>query len=173
MEDDFSANTIIGIRNSLLLPFEMKVTSQHNSKDQQLNFRQWSRKGYAVFASLGRTVRIATLKTAVADGLKDKSGAAANALPLMAMLVDDDNELDDALPEIISPELLLCQPFVAFIQSTQTAVAACIDRLTTFIDNTNPVGISRQGFLFYPPCQWPTAKAINNFKIVCYGNIAN
>jgi len=138
-----------------------------------LNFRQWSRKGYAVFASLGRTVRIATLKTAVADGLRDKSGAASNALPLMASLVEDDNELDDELPESASLELLLCQPLMACIQSTQTAVAACIDNLISLIDNTNPVGISRQGFLFYPHCQWFKPLANNNFKIVCYGNIAN
>jgi hypothetical protein len=151
----------------------MKVTRQHNSKGQQLNFRQWSRKGYAVFASLGRTVRIATLKTAVADGLKDKSGAAANALPLMAMLVDDNNELDDALPEITSPELLLCQPIATLIQSTQTAVAACSDKLISLIDNTNPVGTCRQGFLFYPHCQYLISKAINTLKIVRYGNIAN
>lgn len=151
----------------------MKVTRRHNSKGQQLNFRQWSRKGYAVFASLGRTVRIATLKTAIADGLKDKSGAASNALPLMATLVDDDNELDDELLATISLEQILNQPLAAFIQSTQTAIAACSDNHISFNDNTNPVGISRQGFLFYPHCQWFKPLANNNCKIVCYGNIAN
>ena len=43
------------------------------SAKRHINFRQWSRKGYAVFLSLGKVVRIATLKLAVSDRLNEKS----------------------------------------------------------------------------------------------------
>lgn len=42
-------------------------------KKHILNFRQWSRKGYAVFSSLGKVVRIAVLNRATSDRLLDKS----------------------------------------------------------------------------------------------------
>lgn len=63
----------------------------------QLNFRQWSRKGYAVFASLGRLVRIAVLKLAVSNTLACKERKGAVVLQPQATVGDASDE-----PEVMT-----------------------------------------------------------------------
>jgi hypothetical protein len=48
---------------------------QNRFASKSLNFRQWSRKGYAIFCSLGKTVRIAVLKMALSARMTTKNNA--------------------------------------------------------------------------------------------------
>lgn len=102
-----------------------------------IQFRQWSRKGYAVFASLGRNVRIAVLKLAVSDTLSCKNH---KAFAVTANHTDC-GEIDcgDDAPDEFAETLLLEQSFL-FIPVTGTLAACDID--VTIFNNMmkNPVG---------------------------------
>lgn len=123
----------------------MKTNQQHHQPVAPLNFRQWSRKGYAVFASLGKSVRIATLKTAISEGVGGKSDAAVNPLQLQ-LLTADAGDLQEPVDDI---SLTLNNSFLSSLLMTivtaQPTVAACDDILSHHY-NKNPVGIGRQGF---------------------------
>jgi hypothetical protein len=125
----------------------MKTSNRHSVQPAVANFRQWSRKGYAVFASLGRTVRIATLKTAVTSVLTGKNGTSVNLFPVMAVVDDEVNDLECSSGEPLDVELTLCQLVMAVVMP-QPAIAACDACVNIPFNNINPVGRCQRGFLF-------------------------
>lgn len=124
----------------------MKRSNRHNAQLVVANFRQWSRKGYAVFASLGRTIRIATLKTVVTSVFGGKKGILVNLFPFMDFAGDKDQDEEYLPNDTLCAELTLCQSLMAIVMS-QPAVAVCEAYLINTFDNINPVGSCRQGFL--------------------------
>ena len=106
----------------------IQTQKRHNSLIQ---FRQWSRKGYAVFASLGKNVRIAVLKLAVSDTLSCKNHKAF-AVTESHTASDDIDCGDDVQNEEPIEALLLEQSFL-FIPVIGTLAACDID-VTIFIN---------------------------------------
>ncbi|MDR0430327.1 MAG: hypothetical protein LBH58_07610 [Tannerellaceae bacterium] len=74
----------------------MEKTIPHNS----IRFRRWTRKGYAMFSSLGRCVTIGTLGCKVADASlkKQKTGIPVNSQRADKNVSSDDNPDNDSLP---------------------------------------------------------------------------
>lgn len=103
----------------------IQTQKRHNSLIQ---FRQWSRKGYAVFASLGKNVRIAVLKLAVSDTLSCKNHKAFALTE--GYIACDEIDCGDDTPDEFVETLLLEQSFL-FIQVTGT-LAACDFDVTVF-----------------------------------------
>lgn len=116
------------------------------NKPTAFNFRRWSRKGYAVFASLGRLVRIATLKTVVSTGLACKE---VTVVPFSTSSNTDD-EVDDewllAQPEVPFASILITQ--ILSIQTIAKTNACGVAAPACLYHKTNPVGFGRWGFLF-------------------------
>ena len=95
-----------------------------NTGNLSLNFRQWSRKGYAVFASLGKNVRIAVLKLAVSDTLSCKNHKAFAVIENHSAS-DEIDCVDETQDEPV--EELLLEPSFLFIPLTGTLAACDID----------------------------------------------
>ncbi|MFT3739812.1 MAG: hypothetical protein QM786_13730 [Breznakibacter sp.] len=107
-----------------------------------LNFRRWSRKNYAVFASLGKLVRIATLKTVVSETLSRKDGAANPFDPCFYPC--DDVERDDS-PDDTSADMWLASNLLAVVAVVSKSEGAQAPSLRCY--NSNPIGLRLWGFL--------------------------
>ena len=82
----------------------MKKITQHIV----IRFRRWTRKGYAIFSSLGRCVTIGTLGREVADASLKKQKAGISVNPERTdKNVFYDNEPEDDLPDDIAISLRL------------------------------------------------------------------
>jgi hypothetical protein len=110
---------------------------------QQLNFRRWSRKGYAVFASLGRLVRIATLKTVVSGVLSSKSEVNKSLALLPFTFSDDDEDNAEHLDQLLGNPILLQLTALNSVSNPSNGIAAPACLLTIL----NPIGFGRWGFL--------------------------
>ena len=84
----------------------MLINRTFNSKTL-VNFRQWSGKGYAVFASLGKNVRIAVLKLSISESLSCKDGSDFSVNSDGCQL-DDNDDWEEVVDDIqlLSGELL-------------------------------------------------------------------
>lgn len=74
----------------------MKNTTPHKI----IRFRRWTRKGYAIFSSLGRCVTIGTLGREVADASLKKQKTAIPLNPIKTGgNVSYEEEMEDELPD--------------------------------------------------------------------------
>lgn len=71
----------------------MKSFDKHSTTKSHFNFRQWSRKGFAIFSSLGKVVRIAVLKLAVSDELMGKCNSLVSNAIILSFF--DDGKEDE------------------------------------------------------------------------------
>ncbi len=87
----------------------MQTQNLHINKS--LNFSRWSRKAYASFISIGKIVKISTLKTEVAQGFIKKSKSYTEIELFYNLTKDDDNkELEDIVTTLIPISLTAQQP---------------------------------------------------------------
>lgn len=107
------------------------------------NFRHWSRKGYAVFASLGKLVRIATLKTEVSALLTCKS-VAQSSLSLLEPNQGEDDDCGICQEDLLDWEAIPLQ-FIQLttVQRTTNGIAAQASPYNIFY----PIDFGRWGFL--------------------------
>ena len=91
-----------------------KLHLQKEKKNQVLHFRRWSRKGYAIFSTLGRVVVIAVLATGMM-GIGTQDGFGQQGSP---MLLDTDSvrhiaevEIQEKAVGLVNP---LLEPVVLF-----------------------------------------------------------
>ncbi|MBN2742604.1 MAG: hypothetical protein JXR39_01795 [Marinilabiliaceae bacterium] len=117
----------------------------------QLNFRQWSRKGYAVFASLGRLVRIAVLKLTVSETLACKERKGAVVLQPQATVGDASDE-----PEVMTTGVeTLVNAVAVWMMLSVVPVADKVagDSILLLFERYSDVALLdffRQGFFFSP-----------------------
>jgi hypothetical protein len=71
---------------------------QSRENQQSLFFKRWTRKSYAVFASLGRWVKISVLQTGTADRLAAKSHALLQVVVCIILGIERDGA-DDVLTQ--------------------------------------------------------------------------
>lgn len=84
-------------------------------RQSSLRFRQWSRKAYAAFKSIGRHVIIGSIKNIVADALLGKqkgSGEIVNIVWHERFCVSKDHS-DDIYPDEqqYNPDIIMLMPF--------------------------------------------------------------
>lgn len=93
----------------------MQHQNVHNNKS--LNFSRWSRKAYAAFISIGKIVKISTLKTIVAQGFIKKSKSFTEIELFYYLTKDDNKELDDIVTTLIPITLTAQQPQLNYYSS--------------------------------------------------------
>jgi ABC-type phosphate/phosphonate transport system permease subunit len=86
----------------------MQTQNLHINKS--LNFSRWSRKAYASFNSIGKIVKISTLKTIVAQGFIKKSKSFTEIELFYNLTKDNNKELDDIVTTLIPITLTAQQP---------------------------------------------------------------
>ncbi|MBN2165937.1 MAG: hypothetical protein JW717_06655 [Marinilabiliaceae bacterium] len=115
----------------------MQIRAENIRITSFVNFRQWSRKGYAIFASLKKVVRIAVLKLAVSDRFIEKG----ESLKTITYL---NNGNDFILDDFFDIETILLNPdiFFAVIKSDNYngSIIVCNNTMNS------PVDCCRQGF---------------------------
>lgn len=115
----------------------MKKTTSHII----IRFRRWTRKGYAIFCSLGRSVTIGTLGREVADASLKKQKAGIFNIPASTdQHVFYDDEPEDDLPNGIPANLGLIG---FFLPANETY---CSDY--NYYIKTNFNNISRKDILY-------------------------
>ncbi|MDF9830972.1 hypothetical protein [Parabacteroides sp. PF5-6] len=107
----------------------MKRTISHRTL---IRFRRWSRKGYAVFSSLGRCVTIGALKKGLADASLKKQQSPVQTL-LLRLTTDGDEEAKEA--EEKTSEILF--QFYRLLIQPQVAEEVCSVQSTELIISEN------------------------------------
>ena len=94
----------------------MQTQNLHINKS--LNFSRWSRKAYASFISIGKIVKISTLKTIVAQGFIKKSKSYTEIKLFYNLTKDNNKELDDIVTTLIPITLTAQQPQLNYYYSS-------------------------------------------------------
>lgn len=85
----------------------MQTQNLHINKS--LNFSRWSRKAYASFASIGKIVKISTLKAEVAQGFIKKSKSFTEIELFYNCTEEDDNNEHEDIVSTLIPITLTAQ----------------------------------------------------------------
>lgn len=118
---------------------QLKATYQTKT----LNFRHWSRKGYAAFVSLDKVVRIAVLKMAVSDRLSVKISL-AGCISLFEEMFSSSDEEEEQERQKSTLSVLLEELLITVLKPA--VAAAGVSDLKYNIGDISPVDICWRGF---------------------------
>lgn len=98
---------------------------QWYSNKQVIRFRRWSRKGYAMFCSLGKCVTIGNLKKGIADMSLGKQANVCTSFSVCLPLQEDN--ADDQWDDEVTPAEYMLQMFgLQPLQLQAAAEGSCI-----------------------------------------------
>lgn len=124
-------------------------SKRHNRENQQsLFFKRWTRKSYAVFASLGRWVKISVLQTGTADRLAAKSQPLIQVVVCIILGIEKDG-VDN----------VLTQEETKLLPMQLIPVASTINQT----DSSQPFNLSR--FFLLRKCTWSITDHVHFFYI--------
>ncbi|MDR2906459.1 MAG: TonB-dependent receptor [Bacteroidales bacterium] len=98
---------------------------QKNKKQNQIHFRKWSRKNYAMFCSIGKQIKICVLT--MSCSILTLNASAFTSISSVQKVITDDGIADD-LPDTITLETALVQAQPKPIVSSLSRVVLSIDK---------------------------------------------
>lgn len=112
------------------------MKSKNTHHPLSLRFRRWSRAGYAVFCSLGRTVTIGSLAVSISDKSLQKSVGVSKCSELNFASDTESSAVEST--ESVELEAVLCQVRkLSFLEITTESAAACSQYSNNYIIHQN------------------------------------